>query len=733
MKYISHFRDFSQADVSLLGGKGAVLAELTKEGFPIPQGFIITTTAFQDFHNKKLSQDFIEEIYTAFTELNTERVAVRSSAIGEDSSTASWAGQLKSYLNIDKKNLLEAIKKCWRSVLSKRAISYAQQNNIPTSQLAVAVVIQKMVTSEAAGVMFTVNPVSNNPNEVMIEACLGLGELLVQGEITPDNYIVDKKTLKITTRSRGSQEIMLAYQNGKNQRLPTPQRLKDKQILTDKQIALLAELGGNVETHYKSPQDIEWALEKGKISIVQSRPITTLTQIKQPITWQKLWTRQYGIHFISAAILGLSQNQKLLLKPITNILSIPEPGGQGFYVDQAEYNLLAETLNDYYINKPSNLQAFNHDFLQSGKNYVKKSIRYANGIVALKNDELLGRLRSFINDFNEYNVYTWITFFLNDLMSEKIVQSIDLLPVTKTRKKALLDYALQPSALSSILLLNHDAQTKDVKTLAKNFRWITTLDIQNDPATQHDIKDRLTLQAAKKFNKPTFFSDLDTDMQKLILLSKVTTYNKDVRDDFRRQAMLEILPLFDEIGKRLSIDRKALSYLTKLELEEAFLDENKKELIRKSLQRQNEGFMLQLKDSDVVVVDGLKKIKMTVKQLGLHIPVTGIINVKEIKGIIGFRGKVTGKVKIVRTVKDLNKIHTNDVLCAVTTNPDYLPGMKKAIAFITDEGGITCHAAIVAREMNKPCIVGTKIATHILKDGDLVEVNAIKGVIHVLK
>lgn len=244
---IKFFSEISKEDVNLVGGKGASLGEMVNANIPVPSGFVITTEGFQ--------KDIDKEILEAFDKLNAERVAVRSSAVAEDSSSASWAGQLETYLNISRDNLINKVKECWDSIKSERALSYASQQNLPADQLLVAVVIQKMVDAQSAGVMFTANPVTNNREEVMIESVLGLGEQLVQGSVTPDNFLIDKNTLEIK-----SKDLQV-----------------DKQTIFEENLQKLVELGKKIENHYGNPQDIEWAIDnQDKIWILQSRPITTL-------------------------------------------------------------------------------------------------------------------------------------------------------------------------------------------------------------------------------------------------------------------------------------------------------------------------------------------------------------------------------------------------------------------------------------------------------------------------
>ncbi|MBI2334810.1 hypothetical protein HYU96_03325 [Candidatus Daviesbacteria bacterium] len=244
--YIRTFDKISKNDVSQVGGKGASLGEMTQAGFPVPPGFVITTEA--------LSQINEDEIFKAFDLLNAEKVSVRSSAVAEDSSKASWAGQLETYLNISKEELINKIKDCWNSVNSQRVRSYAAGQNLSEDELLMAVIVQNMVDAKAAGVMFTANPVTSNKEEIMIESVLGLGEKLVQGSVSPDNFIVDKETEEIKNKD-----------------------LQGEQTIDDESIKELAKLGKKIEDHYSSPQDIEWAIDKqDKIWILQSRPITTL-------------------------------------------------------------------------------------------------------------------------------------------------------------------------------------------------------------------------------------------------------------------------------------------------------------------------------------------------------------------------------------------------------------------------------------------------------------------------
>ncbi len=319
MKYIIPLEKIKKNDVKIAGGKGASLGELNGI-VPVPGGFILPTFTFNAFikfnsfekiigekmgslfsyTGKKAPEennDKINEISSVLTELilggnipeeikneislcfnryEMKYIAVRSSASMEDGKTDSWAGELETYLNTGKKNLTGNIIKCWASLFSPRAIGYLVEKKLSHKNQSVAVVVQKMIQSDVSGIIFTVHPVNRNKKQILIEACFGLGELIVGGIVTPDNYIYDKKDKLILEINVSPQEKQLIKKNDKNILVKIGARKKDEQKLSGRQIVELAKLSQKIERHYKKPQDIEWALKNNKFYILQSRPITTL-------------------------------------------------------------------------------------------------------------------------------------------------------------------------------------------------------------------------------------------------------------------------------------------------------------------------------------------------------------------------------------------------------------------------------------------------------------------------
>lgn len=314
--HIAWFSEIGKEDVPLVGGKGANLGEIVNAGFPVPNGFVITSHAYYDFirennlnikikhllstvnfnnsksleqvslHikkliiNAKMSDQLIKDIVLSYEKLggafNQALVAVRSSATAEDLANASFAGQQETYLNVKGDAvLIEKVKEGWASLFGARAIFYRHQQKFDNIKIGIALVVQKMVESDKSGIMFTIDPVTNDKSKIVIEAIFGLGELIVQGAVTPDHYEIDKKELKILSKKASYQERSLVKKGVSNKEIKLSKRQGEKQKLSEKEILTLAKLGKEIEKHYYFPQDLEWAIEKGKAYIVQTRSVTT--------------------------------------------------------------------------------------------------------------------------------------------------------------------------------------------------------------------------------------------------------------------------------------------------------------------------------------------------------------------------------------------------------------------------------------------------------------------------
>ncbi|SFJ06252.1 phosphoenolpyruvate synthase [Brevibacillus centrosporus] len=314
--YVLPFQAIDKDSLSLVGGKGANLGELTKAGFPVPGGFCITTAAFQtlmetsnDLQSYLASLDELEpadlegvrkigkelrlhieslvipeEILSAvlahWTSLGTMHAyAVRSSATAEDLPTASFAGQQETYLNVKGElQLISAIRGCWASLFSDRAIVYRMNNGFDHREVLLSIIVQQMVFPDVSGIMFTADPVSGHRGVITIEASLGLGEALVSGLVSPDRYQL--KDNEIIDRHIAAKKVAIyGLAQGGTVKSDIPFSEQMKQALPDDRIGELADLGRKIESHYGTEQDIEWACAEGKLYILQARPITSLFPI----------------------------------------------------------------------------------------------------------------------------------------------------------------------------------------------------------------------------------------------------------------------------------------------------------------------------------------------------------------------------------------------------------------------------------------------------------------------
>ena len=326
MSYIAWFKDLRKDSIPTAGGKGANIGEMLTLHLPVPNGFAVTAQTYGEYlektkiqpkilalldnldveNNDKLQavaqqiQDLItstpmpanmaEEIMFTYEMLGSEKqkatdlvepkevfVAVRSSATAEDLPEASFAGQQATFLNVKgKEQVVSAVLACWASLFTARAIYYRVKNKFEHSKVLISALVQKMVNAEKSGIMFTVNPSTNHDDEIVIEAIYGLGELIVGGEINPDLYLVDKKTREVKKIEVRKKEFgLFRTEKGENEKRTIPKDKQERQVLNDKQIKELARLGKKLEEHYGKPQDIEWAVEKEEVFIVQTRAVTT--------------------------------------------------------------------------------------------------------------------------------------------------------------------------------------------------------------------------------------------------------------------------------------------------------------------------------------------------------------------------------------------------------------------------------------------------------------------------
>lgn len=679
MELIRNFQNINKTDVTVAGGKGASLGEMINAGISIPPGFVLLSSAFEKFleetdlnveidsvlhtanHKEmhtvenasekikalilgaEMPKDIADEIKKNFKDLGAKYVAVRSSATAEDSAAAAWAGQLESYLNTTENNLLENVKKCWASLFTPRAIFYRFEKNLHKQKISVAIVVQKMIESEKSGVAFSVHPVTQDKNQLIIEAGFGLGEAIVSGQITPDSYVVERKPRRIIDKNIQTQ----------------------KQVLSDSEILELTELILKIENHFGFPVDIEWAEERDKFYITQSRPITTLDNITK--------NKQGIFDYIKSQrwFFGVRADESLLFYSAKR-------NGYIKYIKK-EYGIeFAETL-----------------------------------LIPLKKNHP-------IRVFN-----LWQAKNFHAISNEKILKNPQIL-VSYVEKNDLLYQDLESYGKKLILAIEKNDYHKSVGLFNK-MRAIYEI-----ASGQFIIIFSLGLKLAE--NK---------DNLKNIegVIKKHDTWRNSVA--FKEEAMGENLFYFFKFltkRKKLKITPLLLMKLLTLNEVEQWLNEKLTDAEIKNIikSRKDHGFIyLNLRNEKQEVIDNPAEITEIQKYfLKLDKESKKSKNNNEITGQVAYNSNeiIKGKVIVIKDKSELkNKSRSIDgkILVAIQTTPHYIPYMKKAMAIITDEGGLTCHAAIVAREFKIPCIVGTKTATQILKDNDSVEIDTNKGIIKI--
>jgi pyruvate, water dikinase len=311
---VTWLEDIGSDDLETVGGKGASLGELTGAGLPVPSAFIVTAGTYREFvENAGIDEELDEAVDvdvedskalaaaaerakelvlgTSFPEALREEileaydafeddpfVAVRSSATAEDLPDASFAGQQETFLNVDHEALLERVKECWASLFTQRAIYYRKQQGFDAEEVNIAVVVQRMVDAEKSGVMFTSHPSTGDPR-IIVEAAWGLGEAVVSGSVSPDNYVLDRETGEVREETIATKKLMCVRdeETGETVEREVPEGKRTERVLEDGELSELIELGERVEDHYDVPQDVEWAIVDDEVFMLQSRPITTIS------------------------------------------------------------------------------------------------------------------------------------------------------------------------------------------------------------------------------------------------------------------------------------------------------------------------------------------------------------------------------------------------------------------------------------------------------------------------
>jgi phosphohistidine swiveling domain-containing protein len=749
-KYIKWLDDVGKSDIESVGGKAASLGYMLQARIPVPPGYVITIDAFRAGMTERLKKEIAE----AFDRLGYERVAVRSSAVAEDAENASWAGQLDSYLNIKESGLFQAVEMCWRSIKSQRAKEYASENNISEAGRAVGVVVQAMVDSEVSGVMFTANPVTQSDNELLIEAIYGLGELLVQGTVTPETLIVNKSSGKPISRETTKQRKMLTYKNNVNKEVSVPAKKLKKEVLDSSDIKRLAKMAKQIETHCKNvPQDIEWAMSKGKLYAVQSRPITTLRDKKS--------LPEFFNHCIKTIARPATLQRDEIVRYTSNavhpveVVTVPLEGTTRAYYLEAKNakRILDKCVADTDSEEKLTQHLKDYDTLKRSAANLKKLIE-ANP----RNYQAI--FQKYFNFLDILSSFLYVGVAVDKIIYPQFKNSVEerypndaklILEIVATPKD-LHDYQKLRLAICELIPKykgNSKKYAAEIANIVKAYRHVNEYSFVEHLTDAKYIKQelsRLSLEQAKdETNRilgaveqnPRYKGQLsrlipNKTLFAQALLIKEYAFLRTDRIDRLKLVQATLRKTFEEIARDL---RKASgkkwqrAHIANLLYREVFdylqykkipkFEEIEKRIGQKYLYYYSNNTTKITMDSGIIARAHSIIVQPEESQEGSLVS----------PGTTAFRGIAEGKVVKISSPADLKRVRPGDIMIARVTMPDYTSVMKKAAGFITAEGGITSHAAIVARELSKPCIVGSDNCMEVLQDGDFVVLDSVNQIV----
>ncbi|WHE87152.1 PEP/pyruvate-binding domain-containing protein [Lachnoanaerobaculum gingivalis] len=817
---ILDFIDIKKEDISLAGGKGANLGELISADINVPKGFVITSDSYKAFLKENGIEEIIRnklrEVYgdeikllkaaDCFRELirsgdfsaetkkliadkynslgENIRVAIRSSATTEDLPDASFAGQQESYLNVvGIDDVLLQIRNCYASLWGNRAVSYRFHQDYDQTSIAIAVVVQKMVESEKAGVLFTVNPLSRNTNEMLINASYGLGESVVSGMVTPDSYIVTK-TGKLIETTIGSKETKIVYGNKNTVEIAVDEEAQKKRVLDDNEISGLLDCGLKIEKHYGMPMDIEWAIKDSNIYILQARAITTLrkntdedTLIKNYIKSTKptksmrknmafqLEKMPFAYRVLDYDFIMAINDQKSKIFGEAGIIFDSDPqidndgiqtlpkGKKGINKNIFHFFKILKQIKDFdscatickefmcrYEEEISMLKAkdFENISLQECREFLEYSYK-------LTKDLSYDRFKyALFPTMLVFDKYTKLLQRINPKYTAfDLYKNLD--NKTSTVNKDIFDMAKEISKHSKLkeAILSGESY-KSLYTGFNDFKTMVDRFLQ-----KNGFKSDYNCYCLEA---KTFIEDPDRliNILKPILLS-ASDQNK-ILEDFD-ELMKELEVVSGKKYKSIKADIQNFRYFHIVREKSQYLWESLFFYVRKCVTRSNL-LLLENKDYKSGIANlffnelikamhrgyldksDLENIKNRNEKFPLSIKVweASKLLVFEaegdiLKGVSGSFGKAVGRACIIHSPNEFYKMQKGDILVCHLTDPEWTPLFESASAVVADTGAALSHAAIVAREYGIPAVLGVGFATTKYKDGDMLQVDGDKGTV----
>ncbi len=812
MKYLRAFSEIGKDDIALAGGKGANLGEMTKAGIPVPAGAVLTAKAYDIFmHENKIDvdgqddpalirnailsasipSDVEQELRDFYLSQGKEiRVAVRSSATAEDLEDASFAGQQETYLNvIGIEDLLARIRECYASLWGDRAVSYRKISGYDKEKVSLAVVIQEMVESDCSGVMFTSDPAGDKEN-IHINASYGLGEAVVSGIVSPDEYICNRQG-QLIKKIIGTKEAEIIYdrQSGGTVKVSVDEGRRKQAVLDDGKITELVGAGLGIERHYGHPMDIEWAVWNGRIYILQARSITTLKEDSKRIyteedfegypkvkpakgsmreavlfNLEKTPTPYYPLDHDFGGCVG---EQKGVL---FNKIGIDFKGGM-YPIDRDGISYQASNkvrLNKNVLAIPkylklvldidNNIKCADESLSRCRAEFEKEKSRFPEDVKTI--GKALERMRSLIGR-TAYDRFLYALFpnavesrkvtgilrkIDKNLNSYDVLEGLSYVTADMNREmKALCEYIDKDDAMKeSVMREDYKRICADYPELGKMF---------DSFLERFGSKSDFNCYC---FISKTWREDPDRFLNALRPMLKSGAGSVSTREQGMEKfnaLMTRVRENTSEKGYRL-FEKKVMGLRHYHYIREAtqYLWESEFEYCRRLLGKLSEVSGLAYEDLMFLFADELfeacenddleakKKVMEDRKdKRGFAVAywdkcMKDALSRKgdSITGVGASTGQVKGKVCIVRSPEEFNKLEKGDILVCTYTDPEWTPLFALAAGVVVDTGGTLSHAAIVAREYGIPAVLATGDATTRLSDGDMVLVDATYGTVALL-
>lgn len=740
-----------------VGGKAEKLNFLHNLGFRVPYAFFITTQFFYELAQATQTKSYIETqlgllnrnnvkdiaeniknkilsiaipsayarlIYDRFDHANFHKVSVRSSASAEDGNQHAFAGMLDTFLNIDRAHLLIAIKQCWASLYNERCLTYQLAKQLDRN-IGIAVIVQEMIDSEFSGVIFSKDP-SVRINQTLIEFVEGLGEGLVSGQKTPHQIIVKDEEVHVAD-------------------LQLYERIKD-------QVAELCQAVKRIKKYCQCEVDVEFAIANNKLYFLQCRPVTadSLANVDFNKQWEFYVNRKFCYLFetFQKKAFDRSVQKKILGFSIKTENYLILDGREYYLQTEHDANLkrfdrLFEENNDFFHHYAKKIFAIIEE-TQHYADYVK-SFHYKD----FTNQELIKELKK----FEEIYLCAVVPTFArpDDYLEQKFTRQLDAnLALSAEQKEEILsaivyypqDYPAlaYTEAIHSIVEIAKETQdvTPRLNEHIRKFAWMKgPLYKKLQTFTRNDyLKDIEKLRTKNETQAvPLRSNQLDNALELLKNYPQTLRLFQDIRDFIYLRTKLSETSdhlfyvvrttLLKEVARRLAFHD---SEIVAMGIEEMIQALRQQPRPIYDIQNRRNCFVFIKSDGKWSEYSG-KAAKQLISCFEAQKQPTRTHRQNELHGKIATQGRVVGKVKIIRTMRDLEKVEINDIIVSSMTTPEFTSAIEQASGFITDEGGITCHAAIISREFHIPCIVGTKIATSTLKDGQIVELDAFNGVV----